>query len=100
MVVLLLNLIEAPVHAPTALPTGISALTVMTALATSLNELLAYRFLTGHGKVIGLPDLRPGTNVEIGGVGRRFSGTYFVTKVMHVLNQQGFLTEFDVSRRI
>jgi len=60
----------------------------------------AYRFLTGHGKVIGLPDLRPGTNVEIGGVGRRFSGTYFVTKVTHVLNQQGFLTEFDVSRRI
>jgi len=60
----------------------------------------AYRLLTGHGKVIGLPDLRPGTNVEIGGVGRRFSGTYFVTKVTHVLNQQGFLTEFDVSRRI
>jgi phage protein D len=60
----------------------------------------AYRFLTGHGKVIGLPDLRPGTNVEIGGVGRRFSGTYFVTKVTHTLNQQGFLTEFDVSRRI
>jgi uncharacterized protein len=60
----------------------------------------AYRFLTAHGKVIGLPDLRPGTNVEIGGVGRRFSGTYFVTKVAHTLNQQGFLTEFDVSRRI
>jgi phage protein D len=59
----------------------------------------AYRFLTGKGKVIGLPDLRPGTNVDIGGVGRRFSGTYFVTKVTHVLNQQGYLTEFDVSRR-
>lgn len=59
----------------------------------------AYRFLSGRGKVIGLPDLRPGRNVDIGGVGRRFSGTYFVTKVTHVLNQQGYLTEFDVSRR-
>ena len=37
-------------------------------------------FLTGHGKVIGLPDLRPGDNVEISGVGRRFSGTYYVTQ--------------------
>ncbi len=33
-------------------------------------------------------------------MGRRFSGTYFVTKVTHTLNQQGYLTEFDVSRRI
>ena len=38
------------------------------------------------GKAIGLPDLRPGDNVEIRGVGARFSGTYFVTKATHTLN--------------
>lgn len=67
-------------------------------LAQALLAERAYRFLTAHGKVIGLPDLRPGDNVEIGGVGKRFSGLYHVTKVSHVLNQQGYLTEFDVRK--
>jgi uncharacterized protein len=68
-------------------------------LAQALLAERAYRFVSAHGKVIGLPDLRPGDNVEVSGVGRRFSGTYHVTKVTHVLNQQGYLTEFDASRR-
>ena len=51
-----------------------------------------------NGKVIGLPDLRPGDNVEIHGVGKRFSGTYYVTKVTHTLNAAGYLTEFDARR--
>ncbi len=50
-------------------------------------------------RLIGLPDLRPGDNVEIHGVGRRFSGLYHVDKVTHTLNQQGYLTEFDASGR-
>lgn len=68
-------------------------------LAQALLAERAYRFLTAHGKAIGLPDLRPGLNVEIAGVGRRFSGTYHVTKVTHTINEQGYLTEFDASRR-
>lgn len=68
-------------------------------LAKALLAERAYRFLTAHGKAIGLPDLRPDDNVEIVGVGRRFSGTYHVTKVTHVINEQGYLTEFDASRR-
>lgn len=58
----------------------------------------AYRFLTAHGKMIGLPDLRPGDNVEIDGVGKRFGGRYHVTKVSHVLNREGYLTEFDARK--
>jgi phage protein D len=68
-------------------------------LAQALLAERAYRFLTAHGKAIGLPDLRPDDNVEIAGVGRRFSGTYHVTKVTHTINEQGYLTEFDASRR-
>ena len=34
----------------------------------------AYEFITGTGQAIGLPDLRPGDNVEIEGLGERFSG--------------------------
>lgn len=69
-----------------------------TALAESLLAERAYRFLTGTGKAIGLPDMRPGDNLEIRGVGARFSGTYFVTKTTHVLNASGYTTEFDVRK--
>lgn len=55
----------------------------------------AYEFVNGTGKAIGLPDLRPGDNVEIQGVGNRFSGRYFVTRVKHTIDSNGFVTEFD-----
>jgi len=58
----------------------------------------AYKFMTASAKVIGLPDLRPGDNVEIGGVGTTFRGTWYVTKVTHTLNASGLLTEFDARK--
>jgi phage protein D len=67
-------------------------------LAEALLTERAYEFLTGHGKAIGLPEMRPGDNVVIEGVGSRFGGTYFVTGVTHTLNSSGFLTEFDVRK--
>jgi Bacteriophage probable baseplate hub protein len=67
-------------------------------LAEALLAERAYEFLTGHGKAIGLPDLRPGDNVEIVGLGERFSGMHFVTKVTHTLDSSGLLTEFDVRK--
>lgn len=67
-------------------------------IAQALLAERAYKFLTAHGKLIGLPDLRPGDNVEIGGVGKRFGGRYHVTKVSHVLNREGYLTEFDARK--
>jgi phage protein D len=67
-------------------------------LAESLLAERAYRFLTATGKVIGLPDLRAGDNVEVHGVGTRFSGAYFVTKAVHTLNASGLLTELTVRK--
>lgn len=64
-------------------------------LARSILAEHAERFITARGTMIGQPDLRPGDNVEIGGVGSRFSGRYHVTHVDHALNQQGYLTEFQ-----
>jgi phage protein D len=49
--------------------------------------------------VAGLPELRPGDNLEIHGLGRRFSGMYFVKRVEHTLNTSGFFTQFT-GRRI
>ena len=65
-------------------------------LAKALLRERAYSYITGHGQVIGLPDLRPGNNVDLQGLGKRFSGTYYVTKVEHTLGSSGYLTAFDV----
>jgi phage protein D len=67
-------------------------------LAMSRMRERAYDYLTGSGQVIGLPDLRPGDNVELLGLGKRFSGSYYVTKVEHSLGGSGYLTQFDVRR--
>jgi phage protein D len=67
-------------------------------LAESLLAEHAYRYVTASGKTIGLPDLRPGDNVEIHGVGPTFGGTYFVTNATHTLNASGLLTEFKVRK--
>jgi len=68
------------------------------ALARSLLADRSYEFLTAHGKIIGLPDLRPGDTLEIDGVGARFGGSYFTTKVTHTLSDKGYLTEFDLRK--
>jgi phage protein D len=67
-------------------------------LAASLLRERAYEFITATGRVAGLPELRPGDNVEIFGVGARFSGSYFVRKVEHSLGGSGFFTEFAARR--
>lgn len=70
--------------------------------AISLLRERAYNFLTGSGQVIGLPDLRPGDNLELHGLGRRFSGPrdnriqYYITKVTHSLGNSGYQTQFEV----
>ena len=56
----------------------------------------AYQFNTGSGQVIGLPDLRPGDNVKLLGLGTRFSGQYQVEKVDHTIGGSGYLCSFDV----
>jgi uncharacterized protein len=67
-------------------------------LAISILRERAYAFNTGTGRIIGMPDLRPGNNVELLGLGRRFSGLYYVTKVEHTLGSGGYTTTFDVRR--
>lgn len=67
-------------------------------LALSLLRERAYTYLTGSGQAIGIPDLRPGDNIELQGLGKRFSGEYYVTKVEHSLGSSSYLTQFDVRR--
>jgi phage protein D len=67
-------------------------------LAIQLLTETANQFLTGSGEAMGEPKIRPQTNLEITGLGRRFDGVYYVTKVEHVYSASGYTTSFDVER--
>jgi phage baseplate assembly protein gpV len=51
------------------------------------------------GSCPGIPELRAGRHVDVRGVGRRFSGTYRLTKVVHALDGGGYRTDFGVTQR-
>ena len=65
-------------------------------LAISLLRERAYEFITGSGQVIGVPELRPGYNVRLSGLGQRFTVDYYVKKVEHTLGSSGYTTNFEV----
>lgn len=68
------------------------------AYAKSLMMERANRFVQGTGRVVGVPRMQPGNMVDLSGLGDRFSGRYYVTKVDHSLGAGGFTTTFDVDR--
>lgn len=51
--------------------------------------------VTGHGRAVGIPELRAGTVLELRDLDRRFSGEYFVTATTHIFDDQGYRTLFD-----
>jgi Bacteriophage probable baseplate hub protein len=60
---------------------------------------MALRYVEGHGICIGRPDLRAGTLVQIEGLGRRFSGSYYVTSSEHSYRPSvGYRTAFYARR--
>jgi uncharacterized protein len=55
-------------------------------------------FVEGRGSTIGLPGLRPGRVIELHGLGKRFSGEYYVTGATHRIGGGGYQTDFQVRR--
>lgn len=50
------------------------------------------------GTSIGLPDLRAGQQVAIGGLGSRISGLYFITTTTHTIGEDGYRTQFTARK--
>ena len=53
----------------------------------------------GTGSCIGIPALRAGSFIEVAGVGKQFSGSYRLRKVTHTIDENGYLTEFDITQQ-
>jgi phage protein D len=56
------------------------------------------QLVEASGTTVGLPDLRAGKRIAIQGLGKRFSGVYFVTKTTHTINDSGYSTKFTARR--
>lgn len=67
-------------------------------LAKSLLAQLLDGLYEGTGSCVGVPDLAAGDHIAIEGVGKRFSGTYRVRKVHHVIGEHGFRTTFEIAQ--
>jgi phage protein D len=68
-------------------------------LASGRFNEMALRYVEGYGVCIGQPDLRAGTLAAIEGLGRRFSGSYYVTSTEHSYRPNvGYRTRFTVKR--
>jgi phage protein D len=70
-----------------------------TLIAKSVLKSMLEGLYEGSGSCIGMPKLRAGDQIEIRGVGKRFSGRYRLSKVTHTINGGGYQTQFEVSQR-
>lgn len=67
-------------------------------MAKALLQKTALSSVTGGGSCLGRTDLRSGKVIKIEGVGKMFSGEYYVTHVTHNYSPQGgYRTSFSVS---
>jgi phage protein D len=67
-------------------------------LALRTLEENAKEMVKATASTVGLPDLRAGGVVTIGGVGKRFSGRYFITASTHTIGDSGYSTQFECRR--
>ena len=68
------------------------------AVARANLEQRAIEYVTASGSCIGKPELTSRTVVELIGLGKRFSGRYYVTSTTHTIDANGYRTEFEAKR--
>jgi phage protein D len=66
-----------------------------TTLARELLQKNAKQMVTASGSTVGVPELRAGTVLRIGGLDECFNGRYFVTGTTHSIGGKGYTTKFD-----
>lgn len=71
-----------------------------TQMAQALLDQQTGDYMTAEGRCLGEPSIRAGRTIEIANLGRRLSGTYFITATRHEYTaHEGYMTTFFVSGR-
>jgi len=68
-------------------------------IAGSIYNKLSEGFVKGNGECIGLPEILPGKNIMLKGLGNKFSKPYYIEKVTHSISTSGYKTNFSVKER-
>jgi len=55
-------------------------------------------FIEGTCECIGIPEIKAGTNIRIEGIGKRFSGRYYIKGVRHSIGESGYTLSLSVRR--
>ncbi|MEJ2431485.1 MAG: hypothetical protein P8075_21600 [Deltaproteobacteria bacterium] len=58
----------------------------------------ALEFIGGRGSCIGNPKLSSRMVIELKGLGKRFTGNYYITSTTHSIGSGGYRTDFEVKR--
>jgi phage protein D len=66
-------------------------------LAQAILDEKCHAFFHGEGTCRGNPAVRAGAEVELKGIGKRFSGCYRITRAVHRYDIQGYTTQFEIS---
>jgi Bacteriophage probable baseplate hub protein len=53
-------------------------------------------FVGGRAESIGIPDIKPNTNVTLQGLGDLFSSTFYVKQATHTVDASGYRTAFQI----
>lgn len=64
--------------------------------AKSIINRLSDEFVKGSGECIGLPEVLPGKNIALAGLGNRFSKSYYIERTTHSISTSGYRTTFNV----
>ena len=66
-------------------------------LAQSVLDDRCHAFFHGEGTCFGDPAVRAGAEIELKGIGQRFSGIYRVSRAIHRYDLEGYITYFEIS---
>ena len=91
------SLLKTP--AVTQITTPVRQVAEADAIVKGQMNAIALNFITGDGLCFGNPQIRAGKVVEFTGLGRRFSGLYYIVSTEHTFSvQDGYSTAFTFRR--
>lgn len=78
---------------------AVSSFVEANVLAKAVLQQLLEGLFEASGTCVGIPQLRAGDTIEVRGVGKRFSGTYRLSRVTHTIDEGGYQTRFEVTQK-
>ena len=69
-------------------------------LARSILNKISEGLVKGSGECLGIPKIMPGMNIELTGLGKKFSKVYYIEKTIHSVSSSGYKTTFHVKENM